>query len=166
MIAEKGTKKRDIRLILDNIRSVHNVGSIFRTAETLGILKIYCLDTTPTPYDRFGNKRKDFAKVSLGAEDSIKCEHVEIGGETALIKKLKKEDFSIISLEQDKKSVDYKKIQAKTRIAIIVGNELNGISKSLLTLSDVIAEIPLQGKKESLNVAVSTGIFLYRLLDN
>ena len=65
-----------IYLLLDNIRSVHDVGSIFRTAETLGISKIYCAGTTPVPVDRFGRKRKDFAKVSLGAEDMVSWEYV------------------------------------------------------------------------------------------
>jgi len=154
-----------INLILDNIRSIHNVGSIFRTTETLGISKIYCLGTTPTPLDRFGNKRKDFAKVSLGAEDSIKWDHID--GGLILIKKLKKEGFKIIALEQDSSSVDYKNIKIKDtdKVVIILGNEVDGVSKDLLKVSDVIAEIPMRGKKESLNVSISAGIFLYRLLD-
>jgi len=162
-----------INLILDNIRSIHNVGSIFRTAETLGISKIYCLGTTPTPLDRFGNKRKDFAKVSLGAEDSLKWEHIESGDVANneilnLIKKLKKEGYKIISLEQASNSVDYKDIKIKDieNVAIILGNEVDGVSKDLLKVSDVIAEIPMRGEKESLNVSISAGIFLYRLLDN
>ena len=162
-----------INLILDNIRSIHNVGSIFRTAETLGISKIYCLGTTPIPLDRFSNKRKDFAKVSLGAEDSIEWKHVENGDITAsepvkLIKKLKKEGFKIVALEQAPNSVDYKNIKIKKGedVAVILGNEVDGVSKDLLKVSDVIAEIPMRGKKESLNVSISAGIFLYRLLDN
>jgi tRNA G18 (ribose-2'-O)-methylase SpoU len=155
--------KRDIRLILDNIRSVHNVGSIFRTADTLGISKIYCVNTTPTPVDRFNAKRKDFSKVSLGAEETILWEHiVDVNG---LISNLKKEGFSIVALEQDSKSVDYKDVVVEDKTAIILGNEVEGVSKELLEECDVIAEIPLVGKKESLNVSVSTGIFLYRLLD-
>ena len=167
------TNSSMINLILDNIRSIHNVGSIFRTAETLGISKIYCIDTTPTPLDRFGNKRKDFAKVSLGAEDSIKWEHVENNGITTneslkLIKKLRKQGYKIVALEQANNSVDYKdiKIKKEENVAIILGNEVDGVSKDLLKASDVIAEIPMKGKKESLNVSISAGIFLYRLLDN
>jgi tRNA G18 (ribose-2'-O)-methylase SpoU len=97
MIANKAERKRDVYLVLDNIRSVHNVGSIFRTAETLGISKIYCIDTTPTPLDRFGNKRSDFAKVSLGAEDTVAWEHASDG--VALINKLKKACAKIVALE-------------------------------------------------------------------
>ena len=169
-----------INLILDNIRSIHNVGSIFRTAETLGISKIYCIGTTPTPLDRFGNKRKDFAKVSLGAEDSIKWEYVEnvddvgVSESLKLIKRLKKEGYKIIALEQAPNSVDYKDVNLskyfknglEIKVVIILGNEVDGVAKDLLEASNIIAEIPMRGKKESLNVSISAGIFLYRLLDN
>ncbi len=157
------TKKPDIRLFLDNIRSVHNTGSIFRTAETLGITKIYCVGTTPFPLDRFGRKRNDFAKVSLGTEEIVPWEYMEEG--ISLVKKLKKDGFEIIALEQDKDSVDYRKVELGSQTIIIIGNETEGVSKSLLKLSDVIAEIPLKGKKESLNVSVATGIFLFRLCE-
>ena len=153
---------KDIVLILDNIRSVHNVGSIFRTAETAGVSKIYCLGTTPTPLDRFSQKRKDFAKVALGAEDLVSWEYLETG--EATIRKLKKDGFQILALEQDQNSINYKKIKLGKKIALIVGNEVGGISKSLLKLVDQIAEIPMKGKKESLNVSVATGIMLFELI--
>src|ERR1035438_3540943 len=105
-------KKQGVRLLLDNIRSVHNVGSIFRTAETLGISKIYCVGTTPVPIDRFGRKRKDFAKVALGAENMIPWKYVEESKVVELIKKLKIEGFKIIAIEQAKNSIDYKKVKA------------------------------------------------------
>lgn len=155
----------DIRLLLDNIRSTHNVGSIFRTAETLGITRIYCLGTTPVPIDRFGRKRADIAKVSLGGEELVPWEHVDDGASLmSLIKKLKKEGFEIISVEQDPRSVDYKKVQVKDKAVIVLGNEVGGVSKEILELSDVVAEIPLRGKKESLNVSVAAGVALFRLL--
>ena len=141
-------------------RSVHNVGSIFRTAETLGISRIYCIGTTPTPVDRFKNKRTDFAKVALGAEDSVAWEHV--GDFKSLILNLKKEGFKIIALEQAPHSIDYKELEPSSKVAVILGNEVDGVSKELLQECDVVAEIPLVGKKESLNVSVSAGIFLYR----
>ncbi len=156
-------KKPETRLLLDNIRSVHNVGSIFRTAETLGITKIYCLGTTPVPMDRFGRKRKDLAKVALGAEDLIAWEHLDDA--VALIKSLKKEGFNVIALEQSPKAVDYKDVEVAGKILVVVGNEVGGVSPEILKWVDQIAEIPLKGQKESLNVAVATGIFLYRLLD-
>jgi len=155
--------KRDVRLLLDNIRSVHNAGSIFRTAETLGVSKIYCLGTTPLPVDRFGGKRHDFIKVSLGAESMVEWEYAISG--SALVRKLKKEGFKVIALEQAEKSKDYKKVKAGKKCLVILGAEVDGVSKELLDAADVIAEIPLAGKKESLNVSVSAGVFLYRLLD-
>ena len=151
-------------LILDNVRSVHNVGSIFRTAEGAGVSKIYLIGTTPTPLDRFGRKRKDLAKVALGAEDMIPWEYCETAKN--LITKLKKEKYTVISLEQDKRSVDYRsfKVKAKSKLALIVGNEVGGVSKNLLDLSDFILEIPMNGKKESLNVSVATGVVLFNLI--
>lgn len=154
---------KEIRLILDNIRSVHNVGSIFRTAETAGVKTVYCLGTTPLPVDRFGQKRKDFIKVSLGAEDLVKWEYQKTG--TSLIKKLKKQGFKIIALEQSEDSVNYKKIKNVRDVVLIVGNEVGGVSKSLLKLADQIAEIPMRGKKESLNVSVATGIMVFGMLE-
>lgn len=152
----------DIRILLDNIRSTHNVGSIFRTAETIGISKIYCGETTPAPVDRFGRKRKDIAKVSLGAEDLVQWEHVEDG--VGLVKKLKKEGFKIVAVEQDPKSVDYRKVKVGRKTLVIFGNEVGGVSKKLLKLADVVAEIPLKGRKESLNVSVAVGVALFEIL--
>lgn len=173
MIAEKKPIKkrdiRDIRLLLDDIRSVHNVGSIFRTAETLGISRIYCAGTTPTPLDRFGRKRNDFAKVALGAEDLVAWEYIEKAdgktGNLELVKQLKKEGFEVVALEQADNSIDYKEVEVFKKVLVILGNEVDGVSPELLRLADVIAEIPLKGKKESLNVSVAAGVFLYRLLD-
>lgn len=150
----------DIRLLLDNIRSVHNVGSIFRTAETAAVSRIYCLGTTPTPVDRFGRKRKDFAKVALGAENLVAWEHGE--NTSALIQQLKKEGFQIVAVEQAPDSVRYKKIKSKSKMLFILGNEVGGVSAKLLKSADLIAEIPLKGKKESLNVSVVAGIILFR----
>lgn len=156
---------KNIHLLLDNIRSVHNVGSIFRTAETLGISKIYCVGTTPVPIDRFGRKRKDFTKVALGAENIIAWEYIEEPKATGLIEKLKKESFQIIALEQSKNSIDYKKVKVGTKTLVILGNEVDGVSEFLLKLADTIAEIPLRGGKESLNVSVAAGIALFSMFD-
>jgi len=154
--------KRDIRLLLDDIRSVHNVGSVFRTAECAGVSRIYCVGTTPTPLDRFNRKRSDFAKVALGAEELVPWEHLDQSASFRLVRALKRQGFKAVSLEQDPSSIDYKKIKAVNKMLIILGNEVGGVSKSLLKLSDQIAEIPLKGKKESLNVSVAAGVFLFR----
>ncbi|MCK9345199.1 MAG: TrmH family RNA methyltransferase [Candidatus Pacebacteria bacterium] len=149
--------------VLDNLRSVYNVGSIFRTANAVGIEKIYLCGTTPTPLDKKGERRKDFAKVALGAEDTVAWEYIESTFEC--VKKLKKENHYIIALEQDEKSVDYKKVEMPARgIAFLIGNEVDGITKDVLAESDVIAEIPMLGTKESLNVTIAFGIAVYRIL--
>lgn len=157
----------DIRIILDNIRSVHNVGSIFRTAETLGISRIYCLGTTPVPLDRFGLMRKDFAKVALGAEDMVAWEHVkdDSGTVQSLISGLKEVGFEVIAIEQSPKSVDYRTVRLNEKAAIILGNEVDGVGTELLKCADVIAEIPLKGRKESLNVSVAAGVALFRIVE-
>ena len=148
--------------ILADIRSSHNVGSIFRTSDALGVDKIYLCGCTPTPIDRFGRARQDLAKVALGAEKDIAWEYFV--DTKKILKKLKKDGFQIIAVEQDKKSVDFKKIKIKYPVAIVMGNEVDGIDKKTLALCDVIAEIPMVGKKESLNVSVSFGIAAYSLL--
>jgi tRNA G18 (ribose-2'-O)-methylase SpoU len=154
--------------ILYNIRSLYNVGSIFRTADAAGFEKIYLCGITPTPTDRFGEKRKDLAKVALGAEDYLKWEKVGYSplpqATISLIKKLKKEGYLICALEQDKKSIPYDKlsvVDSKLLVALVVGDEVRGIPKSILKYCDSILEIPMRGKKESLNVSVAFGIAAY-----
>jgi len=154
--------KKETYLILHNIRSTHNVGSIFRTADAAGISKIYLTGYTPTPVDRFGRKRSDIAKTSLGAEENVSWEHKKGVGD--LIKNFKKQGVYIVAVEQSEKSVDYKKVKISKNTAIIFGNEVKGISKAILDKCDVIAEIPMRGEKESLNVSVSVGVAIFRIL--
>jgi 23S rRNA (guanosine2251-2'-O)-methyltransferase len=150
-------------LVLDNIRSVLNVGAIFRTADAFGIDKIYLCGVTPSPIDRFGRKRNDLHKTALGAEDSVDWEY--FANTLELVIRLKKEDFQIISLEQDSKSIDYKNVKLSSKSVIVFGSETGGVNKEILKLSDQIAEIKMLGKKESLNVSVSAGILLSRILN-
>lgn len=158
-------KKQSI-LILFNIRSTYNVGAIFRTADAVGISHIYLVGYTPSPRDRFGRWRKDVAKAALGAEKQIPFTLVKTI--KPLLQKLKKESFHIIAIEQDQKSVDYKKVArqlaGKTKTAFILGEEVQGLPKAVLDISDSIAEIPMRGKKESLNVSVAAGVALFRIL--
>ena len=152
-------------LILDNIRSVMNVGSIFRTANALGMQKIYLCGITPGPLDRFNRSRKDFDKVALGADKTIVWEHAQDTVE--LVKKLRTEGVYVIAVEQDSSAKDYKKITIEGReaIAILMGPEVDGVSKEVLAEVSVIAEIPMRGSKESLNVGVAFGITAYRILN-
>ncbi len=149
-------------LILDSIRSVENTGSIFRTAEGLGVSKIYLCGTTPAPLDRFGRKRDDFTKVSLGSEEMVPWEYKEQLVE--VIKELKDQDFKIYALEQSEASENLKNFKSNNLFALIVGNEVVGVNQTALGLSNEILEIEMKGKKESLNVAVATGIALFELL--
>jgi 23S rRNA (guanosine2251-2'-O)-methyltransferase len=146
-------------VILHNIRSAENVGAMFRTCDAAGVGKIYLTGYTPAPLDRFGRKRKDVAKTALGAEEYVAWESKK--SLPALISKLKQASFSIIAIEQDKNSINYKKVKLKNKNAFIVGAEVAGLSKRILKQCDLIAEIPMHGKKESLNVSVALGIALF-----
>jgi 23S rRNA (guanosine2251-2'-O)-methyltransferase len=153
-------------LILHNIRSVHNVGSIFRTADAVGVSKIILSGYTPLPTDRFGNRRKDFAKVSLGAEKTVAWEQTK--SLAAAIKKLCKVNFYIVAVEQDKNSTPLFKFKSpkNKELVLVLGNEVRGLSKPALALCDAIVEIPMRGKKESLNVSVAAGIAMYVLTNS
>jgi 23S rRNA (guanosine2251-2'-O)-methyltransferase len=159
----KKTAQGERVVVLDNIRSTFNVGSIFRTADCLGISKIFLCGITPAPQDRFGRARADIAKVSLGAEKTIAWEQSSLTAE--LVKKLKKEGFKIVSIEQDARAVDYRelKIKKSENIALVMGNEVSGVSPDVLKISDTIAEIPLHGEKESLNVLVAFAVAGFRI---
>ncbi|MES2060192.1 MAG: RNA methyltransferase [Patescibacteria group bacterium] len=151
-----------ISVVLDNIRSRHNVGSIFRTSDAAGITKIYLCGTTPCPTDRFGRPVGEIAKTALGAEKSTPWEYAK--STNTVLKKLKKENFQIIAIEQSKDSIDYKKVKPKFPAAFVVGNEVDGISKNILKLCDIACEIPMAGEKESLNVSVAFGVAVFRIL--
>lgn len=154
-------------LILDNIRSAHNVGSIFRTADAVGISKIYLIGTTPDPIDRFGRPQKEIAKTALGAEQTILWEHSK--DVFSVLEKYP--NYFKIALEQSKNSIDYKKIKQKdnplagTGNIIILGAEVTGLTKEVISKCDIVAEIPMKGEKESLNVSVAFGVFIFRFLD-
>ncbi|MBI2604092.1 MAG: RNA methyltransferase, partial [Candidatus Harrisonbacteria bacterium] len=143
--------------ILHNIRSLFNVGSIFRTADAAGIEKLYLCGITSTPYDVFDRPRAQIVKVALGAEKTVPWEHVQ--STANVIRRLKRDGYKIVALEQSKKSVPYYTLNAKrfilSKIALIVGHEVRGIAPAILKRCDAVIEIPMYGKKESLNVAVA-----------
>jgi tRNA G18 (ribose-2'-O)-methylase SpoU len=151
-------------LILHNIRSVHNVGSIFRTADAAGVSRVILSGYTPTPVDRFGRERGDFNKVSLGAEKTVPWAYVKTLGPT--LAKLKKGGVYIAAVEQDAHATSLFgfTLPPNTALALILGNEVRGMSKPLLKKCDAILEIPMHGTKESLNVSVTAGIALFTLL--
>jgi len=155
---------KEILMVLDNIRSAHNAGAIFRTADAVGIAKIFLVGTTPCPLDRFKRVQKEIAKTALGAERAVAWEWRK--DFPTLVRELKKTGFKIIAVEQNKIAIDYKKIKLppKTKVTFVFGGEVLGIPLAHLKLCDTVAEIPMRGKKESLNVSVAAGIALFRIL--
>jgi len=152
-------------LILDNIRSVHNVGAMFRTAEAAGISEILLVGITPGPLDRFGRPRSDVAKASVGAHEMVAWQQIT-DTQTAL-EYLREQNVQIISMEINNTSVDYKTVTADTDrpVAIVMGNENTGVADEWLQNSDVVCHIPMAGEKESLNVSTTCGIALFRLFN-
>ena len=164
-------------VVLHNIRSLHNVGSIFRTSDAAGVEKLYLCGITPSPLDRLGAVRSDIIKTALGAEKTVAWE--KVASTSRLIDRLKKDGFKILALEQAPNSVPYyeygdgSRVVARddrgeendSRIALILGAEVEGIQKTILQKADTIIEIPMSGTKESLNVSVAFGIVVFRLRD-
>jgi len=150
--------KKEFIAVLDNIRSLLNVGSIFRTAEAIGFKKIYLGGITPAP-DTLHHK-KIIHKTALGAEEFLNWEKKR--QTLKILQQLKKEGYYLIALELHPQSINIAKLKKLPKkydkIALIVGNEVKGVNKKYLQLCDKIVEIPLSGKKESLNVSVAFGI--------
>lgn len=159
----QAAKNSPVVVVLDGIRSVHNVGSIFRTSDALGVSKIYLCGITPTPIDRFGRERDDLNKAALGAQKTVAWEHSSSALET--VTRLKAEGFTVVAVEQDARSVDYRTVTPIGKTAFVFGNEVEGVSPDVLNQSDFVAHIDMAGSKESLNVSVSFGIALFRMLD-
>ncbi len=156
------------RIILDNIRSAHNVGSIFRTSDGAGVEKIYLVGPTPTPVDRFGRPQPEIVKTSLGASESLQWEHIgDAGSESvsealALIVTLQAEGFTVVAVEQAPHSVSLYDFMVPDNVVYIMGAEVEGVHQELIDAADAVVEIPLVGMKESLNVSVSAGIILFK----
>ena len=151
--------KHQVAVLLHNIRSAHNVGSIFRTADAAGVAKIYLSGYTPTPVDRFNRSQKEIAKTALGAQEFIPWEQVK--NLKSQISKLKSGGWQIVGVEQDKKARDYRAFKPERSTLLIFGNEVRGLSRSLRNSCDDLIQIPMFGKKESLNIATTAGIILF-----
>lgn len=146
-------------ILLHNVRSAHNVGSIFRTADAAGVSTVYLSGYTPRPLDRFGRAQKEIAKTALGAERFLTWEYAMTPD--AIVKKLRADGYRIIGVEQEARSRDYRSFKPKGKSLYVFGNEVRGLSKSLRDMCDELIEIPMRGEKESLNVAVAAGIILF-----
>lgn len=152
----------EVVLVLHNVRSAHNVGSILRTADAVGVSRVFFTGYTPAPLDRFGRVQKGVAKTALGAESAVPWE--KRASLSALVGSLKKKGFSIVALEQGPRAVDYRTFRPHFPVALILGNEVRGIDARSLRLCDTVVEIPMRGAKESLNVSVAAGVLLSRVL--
>jgi len=145
-------------VLLENIRSLHNVGSIFRTSDGAGIQQIYLTGYTGTP------PRDQITKVALGADKSIPWKHYK--RPLYIIKQLKKKGVQIVALETGENAQDLFKFKPNWPICLMVGNEVEGLSQELLVQADAIVSIPMLGQKESLNVACAYSVAVYELLRN
>ncbi|KKU54864.1 MAG: tRNA/rRNA methyltransferase [Candidatus Moranbacteria bacterium GW2011_GWE1_49_15] len=161
---EKETAGR-FAVIVHNIRSAYNVGSIFRTADGIGADRIYLTGYTPSPAKEgalyLSKAQKMITKTALGAERYVSWEKATSIGK--LLDKLKKEGVTVAALEQDERSVDYKEFVPDFPIALLLGNEPKGIDKRILKKCDAYIEIPMRGDKKSLNVSVAFGVAGYEI---
>ena len=148
---------KDFVVVCDSLRSLHNVGSVFRTGDGVNVSRIYLCGITGMP-DTDKHERQ-ISKVALGAQNYIPWEYAKQSWR--VVEKLKKEGYQIVSLEQTKNSILYTKYKPKFPIALVIGNERKGVKKSVLSRSDKVIEIPMDGVKNSLNVSVAFGIAAY-----
>lgn len=153
----------EVMVVLHDVRSAHNVGSVFRTADAIGVDRLYLCGYTPAPVDRFGRVQGEIAKTALGAEQNIVWEKCDDTKE--LITRLQKDGAYIVAVEQCHSARDYKETTPPRPCAFVFGNEVDGISESVCNSADAVVEIPMRGKKESLNVSVSVGIILFHFFD-
>lgn len=153
----KSSEKSPLIIIADNVRSMHNVGSIFRTSDAFLVEKIYLCGITPTPPHR------EIQKTALGATESVDWQYAE--NTLDVVNQLKKEGWTILALEQTTNSVmlDELKVEKGEKIAIVLGNEVEGIDQEVINLCDKAVEIPQFGTKHSFNVSVSCGIMLWQV---
>ncbi|WP_233861722.1 RNA methyltransferase [Tenacibaculum piscium] len=153
----KETEKTPIIVILDNIRSLNNVGSVFRTSDAFLIEKIYLCGITATP------PNKEIHKTALGATESVAWEYVE--NTFDVVEKLKKENIKILAIEQAENSTMLNEFtpEANQKYALVMGNEVKGVQQEVVSASDFCIEIPQLGTKHSLNISVTTGIVIWDL---
>ena len=151
----KKVSKSPLILILDNIRSLNNIGAVFRTADAFLVQKIYLCGITASP------PHKDIRKTALGATESVKW--VYVTNTLDVIKKLKDQNVQIVSIEQavEAKHLHEFEVGEGTTYALVFGNEVKGVSQEIVTASDTVIEIPQFGTKHSLNISVSAGVVIW-----
>lgn len=150
-------EKLPVKVLLDNVRSMHNVGSVFRTADGFGIEEVILGGITGCP------PHTEISKTALGAEESVEWRHVTDSVEEC--RRLQSEGWKVAVLEQAHDSVELHKFQrgAGEKIVLVAGNEVEGVDQTIVDIADVVLEIPQRGVKHSLNVSVSVGIALWQV---
>lgn len=156
-----GHKSKEFYVIAHNIRSLYNVGSIFRTADAFGLTKIYLTGYTGTPANVI--HRKKISKTALGAEGWVPWEYQPSA--VRLIKDLRLKKVNIAALENNRKAESLVNFKPKFPLALVLGEEVRGVSQALLKLCDKVIQIPMMGKKESLNVSVAFGVAAYKIIE-
>lgn len=152
----KKAEKSPLVIVLDNLRSLHNIGSVFRTSDAFAVKKIYLCGITAQPPHR------EINKTALGATESVEWEYSESTED--VVKKLQKEGYQVMAIEQTKNSISLEDFELnKSKIALIFGHEVKGVQQEIIDLADGALEIPQLGTKHSFNVSVSTGIVLWDL---
>ena len=155
----KEIKKNPIYIVLDNVMDTYNIGSIFRLADAVAAEKvILCGQTETPPHTRI-------KKASINTTEWVAWEYAETAVSAIKNLKLKIKNLRVISIEQDKRSVQYDKGDYSFPVAFVVGHESTGVSKEVLEMSDQIVEIPMWGVNKSLNVVVSLGIILFKAME-
>lgn len=148
-------------IFLNNIRSAHNVGAIFRTADGAGVKKIFLGGYSPAPLDRFGRIQPEIKKTSLGATETVAWEQVALGDECAALAVLRTEGFEVVVIEQTESSISLYDFDVPEKVVYVFGNEVAGVDTDIIALADRVVAIPMQGMKESLNVSTTVGIVAF-----
>lgn len=141
--------------VLDNVRSLHNVGSIFRTADGAGAEKLYLCGMTGTP------PRAEIRKAALGAEETVAWQYFATTQEA--LQHLRAEGYQLVALERSENSLDFRAAPYEFPLALIVGHEYEGIPQEILAECDMVVALPMHGRKQSLNVAVAFGVAAYEI---
>lgn len=151
----KTANKSPLIIILDNVRSLNNVGSVFRTSDAFLIEKIYLCGITATP------PHKDIQKTALGATESVAWEYAE--NASVLVKNLRSQGVFVVSIEQAESAISLQdfSVQQETTYALVFGNEVKGVQQDVVSISDAVVEIPQYGTKHSLNISVSVGVVVW-----
>ena len=154
----KDSKKNKIVLVLDDVRSMHNVGACFRTADAFLLEKIFLCERTPKPPHR------DIHKTALGATETVSWHHFETTVEALQV--LKNDDYELIAIEQTHNSIflnDFK-IDENKKYALVFGHEVNGVQQEIISMCDKVIEVPQQGSKHSLNISVCVGVVCWEFV--